>query len=136
MRISEIMEKSLFTVSPELSIRDFEDALTSEEISGTPVVDSDLRLVGIASKTDIVRSLSESSGQPLSDLFDANLTVEDIMTPDVVTVSPDTDVVEVARKMVDGHLHRIVVVENGELIGIVTALDLLKLMCDPNLAQT
>ena len=50
------------------------------------------------------------------------------MTPDVVTVSPDDEVKAVARIMVEGKLHRVLVADTEGVRGIVTSFDLLKLL--------
>jgi CBS domain-containing protein len=128
MRASEIMHEGIVEVSPELGLREFEELLTVEDISGAPVTGPDGKLIGIASKTDIVRILSEQASEN-EELFDPALTVEDIMTREVVTVSPDEDVKSIARHMIDGQLHRVLVMRDSEVVGIVTAFDLLKLLC-------
>jgi CBS domain-containing protein len=128
MRASEIMHEGIVEVSPELGLREFEELLTVEDISGVPVTGPDGKLIGIASKTDIVRILSEQASEN-EELFDPALTVEDIMTREVVTVSPDEDVKSIARHMIDGQLHRVLVMRDSEVVGIVTAFDLLKLLC-------
>ena len=128
MRAAELMQKDLISVSPELSVAKFEELLTAEDIGGAPVIGTDGRVVGIASKTDIVRALSDEKSDRLRDLLDPQLTVEDIMTRELVTVAPDADVREVARRMIDGRLHRVLVVEADEVVGIVTSLDLLQLL--------
>lgn len=127
MRAQDVMQASIVSVSPELGLRDFEELLTGEGISGAPVTGADGRLLGIASKTDIVRVLAEQAGSR-DDLFDPALSVEDVMTSDVVTVSPDDDVKDVARCMIDGQLHRVLVAREGEILGIISAFDLLKLL--------
>ncbi len=86
MRADEVMQKDVIAVSPELPLRNFEDLLTSEDISGASVTGSDGRLLGIASKIDIVRVLSQESGY---EPYLSELTVEDVMTHKVVLVSPD-----------------------------------------------
>jgi CBS domain-containing protein len=125
MLVQDVMQKGILSVSPELGLADFEQMLTSEDISGAPVMGSDDRLVGIASKTDIVRALSEQAGARADELA-PELTVEDIMTSDVVTAGPSEPVQDVARRMIDGRLHRVLVVEDGEVVGIVTTFDLLE----------
>ncbi len=127
MRAADIMQEGILSVSPELALRDFEELLTSEAISGAPVTGPDGKLLGIASKTDIVRVLAEHASSRY-DVFDPDLTVEDVMTPDVITVSPEEDVKAIARRMIDGQLHRVLVAQGDEVLGIVTAFDLLKLI--------
>ncbi len=127
MRAADIMQEGILSVSPELALRDFEELLTSEAISGAPVTGPDGKLLGIASKTDIVRVLAEHASSR-NDAFDPELTVEDVMTPEVITVSPEEDVQAIARRMIDGQLHRVLVAQGDEILGIVTAFDLLKLI--------
>jgi len=127
VRAADVMQKGVMTVNPELPIESFEEFLDTEEISGAPVQDEMGNIIGVVSKTDLVRALSrrEEGGE---DPLGGELTVEDIMTPDVVTVSPDDDVKAVARIMVEGRLHRVLVADSEGVRGIVTSFDLLKLL--------
>jgi CBS domain-containing protein len=124
MRAQDIMEKGVVTVSPELPLREFEELLAGEEISGAPVTDGDGRVLGIASKTDVIETLI----QRIPDAFELGpeLRVADVMTPGAVCVGPDATLVEVARAMVDGRLHRVLVSDGERLLGIITALDVLR----------
>lgn len=125
MLAEDVMQEGILSVSPELGIREFEQLLASEDISGAPVMSSDDVLVGIASKTDIVQALSEQAGMRVDELA-PELTVEDIMTRDVISVSPKEPIADVARRMIDGKLHRVLVMEGDEVLGIVTTFDLLE----------
>jgi len=58
------------------------------------------------------------------------LTVRDIMTPALVSVTEDATVSEVASKMLDGHVHRLLVTREGQPLGIITTSDLLGLLVD------
>ena len=128
MRASEIMQTGIVSVSPELSLRDFEQLLTGEDIGGAPVVDNREQIVGIATKTDVVRALGDGYGDRLAEPLDPELTVADIMTERVVTASPDEDVRKIAQQMVDGRLHRIVVADEERIVGLITSFDLLRLL--------
>jgi len=123
MRACDVMQKGIISVSPELALKDFEDLLTSEDISGAPVTGTDGKIVGVASKTDIVRVLADEANQ--RDVLAPQLSVEDIMTTDVVTVGPDAELRDVARVMIDGNLHRVIVTDGDDVLGIVTTFDLL-----------
>ena len=123
MRACDVMQKGIISVSPELALKDFEDLLTSEDISGAPVTGTDGKIVGVASKTDIVRVLADEASQ--RDVLAPQLSVEDIMTTDVVTVGPDAELRDVARVMIDGNLHRVIVTDGDDVLGIVTTFDLL-----------
>jgi len=56
--------------------------------------------------------------------------VRDVMTPTVYTVTEDTPAVDLARTMISGRVHRLFVTRMGRIVGIVTSLDLLRLLCD------
>ena len=128
MNASDVMEKGVVSVSPELPVAELESFLSSEEISGAPVVDDTGKLLGIVSQTDVIRALSEESSDALHELLAPDLTVEQIMTSSVLTVTEDEDVKRVARKLVDGHVHRAIVVDGDGVSGIITSFDLLRLL--------
>ena len=121
------------------------------EISGAPVVDSQGHLIGVVSMTDIGRNLAEPSDListrastfyrddarefTLEDLGqryveERAVTVRDVMTPVVHQVPVTASVAEVARIMVEQHIHRLVVTQGKEPVGIITSLDLLKVVAD------
>lgn len=51
------------------------------------------------------------------------MTVADVMTRELVTVTPETSVAEVAKTMHDQHIHRVLVVKGRELVGVITSFD-------------
>jgi CBS domain-containing protein len=118
------------------------------EISGAPVVDQQGRLVGVVSRTDLVRRCLEGTADiPPAYLFEVIfeqgaddeaagadvirerlICVEDCMTQDPVTASPETPVGTIASLMFDGRIHRVIVVDEERFpVGIITSLDLLAL---------
>ncbi len=125
MRTSDLMQKDVLVVSPELSLEKLESFLTRSDISGAPVVGHDGKLLGVVSRTDLVRAMSDEQPGQSADPLGPNPTVEDIMTREVIFAEPGDDIRNVAKQMIDGHLHRVLVVEDGAIVGIVTALDLL-----------
>ena len=127
-RAGDAMQSSVATVSPELSVAELEKFLSEEEISGAPVVDDKGTLVGIVSQTDVLRALSEETSTALSDMLAPDMSVEDIMTPDVLCVPPAASVESVAQKMIDAGVHRALVVDDATLCGIVTSFDLLRVL--------
>ncbi|MBS0196183.1 MAG: CBS domain-containing protein [Planctomycetes bacterium] len=143
----DIMTTDLITTGPETTLREFARMLDDNEVSGMPIVDSAGRLVGVASKSDLLhRALDPDLGLEPSYVFDMlysedddeedeevetiakpTVVVGDFMTEDAVTASADESVASLARKMIESHIHRIIVVDNDNCpIGIVTSLDLLK----------
>ncbi len=147
----DVMNAQVLTVRPEMTVRDLAAFLTENQISGAPVVDSHGCLVGVVSLTDIAESDSDRNDRAPDrskpELFvrgwedgirpeevqrlrleQADLLVRDIMTPTAYTVPEDTPVGTVAQTMVAGRIHRLLVTRGHKLIGIVTSLDLLKLL--------
>jgi CBS domain-containing protein len=125
--VGEIMQGGVATISPELSISGFLEWLTGEEVSGAPVVDQNGVLRGVASKTDIVSFLTHDPSTVSDDVLQG-ATVEEIMTRDALTVEITEPLQDVARKMVDGNVHRVIVVDGDHIRGIVTTFDLLKVL--------
>ena len=123
--ISEVMQRGVVSVSPELTLASFQEFLTAEEISGAPVLDQNGGLRGIASKTDIITYMTNDPGI-LNDDALRDVTVADIMSVDALAVGANESIGDVARKMVEASVHRVLVVEDEEIRGIVSTFDLLR----------
>ena len=67
--------------------------------------------------------------------MDLGLKVKDIMTPIVISISEDTSVVDIAKTMLNCKVHRLIVLKDKHLAGIVTTTDMLKIVCGRNLAR-
>ena len=157
----DLMQRDVFTVSPRMRLPDLEDALLARRVSGFPVVDEG-RLVGVVSRLDVVRRLAveKAQAETLSDYYRAHdaagaeydhrsfdaiatevglrvahMTVADVMSKDVLSVAPGAGLAEIARALVEHGFHRLPVVENGRLVGIVTSLDLVRLIADGRLHE-
>ena len=128
MRALDIMQRDILAVSPELPLDSLEEFFATEDISGAPVQNERGQIVGIVSKTDLVRTFSGRDDSGADQAANEGLSVEDIMTRDVVTVSPDDEVKAVVQRMLDGRLHRVLVARDNELLGIITTFDLLELL--------
>lgn len=113
----EIMTTTLLTVPQVMTVRELSTFLADHEITGAPVTDENGNLVGVVSVTDIAQN--EANQDSL---------VRNIMTPTVYTVPADTPVRKIARAMIAGRVHRLVVTQGDDVVGIVTSLDLLKLL--------
>ena len=147
--VKDVMNPDVMTVADDMTTDALARYLVEREISGAPVVDSQGRLVGVVSMTDIGRNLAEPADPESSRSSDfyrddaAELTLEDlgqryveeravtvrdVMTPVVHQVPVTASVAEAARLMVDQHIHRLVVTQGNEPVGIISSLDLLKII--------
>ena len=140
----DIMEKDVVTVSPDMEIVHAAKLLIEKKINGVPVVDDRGVLVGILCQSDLIAQQKKMPVPSLFTLLDgfialtsskklekevqkiAALTVSDAMTPNPVSISPDTGIREIASLMVDKNYHSLPVVENGVLVGIVGKEDILQ----------
>jgi predicted transcriptional regulator len=151
MTAVDVMNPVVFTVRDDMTIRELANFFLEKGISGAPVADETGKLIGVVSVTDIAESASESGSivpdRPEPDLHlpgwdhklsadelrqmhveDAKLLVRDIMTPTVYTIPEDTPISQIARTMVSGRVHRLLVTRENKVVGIVTTLDMLKLL--------
>jgi CBS domain-containing protein len=144
LKVKDIMTTELITVSPQTEITSAAKILLEKRINGLPVIDDSGKLVGILCQSDLVaqqKSIPIPSVYTLLDSFIpltslkridkevqkiAALKVEQAMTPDPVTVGPETDIEDVARLMVDKKYHTLPVVEGDKMIGVVGKEDVLK----------
>jgi predicted transcriptional regulator len=145
--VKELMSADIMTVPDDMTTDALARYLIEHEISGAPVVDGQGRLVGVVSMTDIGRTLAEppedesprrsafyrdvADEVTLEDLGqryveDRAATVRDVMTPVIHQVSMTASLADAARLMIDEHIHRLVVTDRGQPVGIISSLDLLK----------
>lgn len=148
-RARDVMTTEVVKVPGDLTVAELADVFMENEISGAPVVDEDGALVGVVSVFDVARQSSEESGV-VSDqgnpefyvrgweeqysveefrklrVQEGHLTVRDVMTPATFTVEEDDPIAHVARTLVDGHIHRVLVTRGHEVVGIISSLDLLR----------
>lgn len=146
-----IMESALLTVSPETSLLDIHRLFVEEEIQGAPVVSDDGRVLGVVSSADLLRAVYEEHesggaradylrnlvalsdpelGALPDDLRDrlSELRVSDVMTESLVSVNAEAPVSDVARILRKHKVHRVLVLEDDQLVGLVSAFDLVALL--------
>ena len=145
---SDLMSRDLTMLPRTMSLRAAADLLSEMQISGAPVVDESGECVGVLSATDFMREAGHgeraasrpphgnpgcfhSAWQVVDEEDPPADGVEACMTADPVTVSPDTFLAELAREMIDSHIHRLIVVDaQNHPIGVVSSTDLLAAMAN------
>jgi CBS domain-containing protein len=142
LKAQDVMNSDPICVDPSTTLRQLALIFEENEISGAPVVDEQGRVIGVVSKTDLIRRCSEGTMDlPPKYLCEAIraeddededvipeslICVEDFMTQDAVTVGPNASASHVARLMFEKRIHRIIVVDHDRFpVGIITSLDLL-----------
>lgn len=148
----DVMTRDMIVVGPDTALLDIHRLFVEEEIHGAPVVDEEDQVLGVISTLDLLRATQEeadASGESRSTYFSdgvsaagvdwtelsedpdervKNLTASDIMTKEIVRVSPEATLREVARTMMTQHVHRVLVVAQGNLVGVITTFDLLRVL--------
>lgn len=122
------MSKNPISVSPEISILEAWKIMQSSQIRRLLVMEKG-KLVGIVTERDL-RTVSPSQATSLS-IFEINyllekLKVKDAMTPNPITVDADAPIEEAALIMRDNRISALPVVENGEVVGIITESDIFR----------
>jgi CBS domain-containing protein len=133
MRISDVLARKgslVATVRPTTTINDALDKMAEHNIGALIVRDADGEIVGIVSERDIVRALPQRGPEVL------NAEVSEIMTSPLVTATPHTDVVDAMRSMTDKRVRHLPVLDDGELVGIVSIGDIVKNRIDELQAAT
>jgi len=115
--------RQVMTVNPTMAelgmlVSDGAALMLKKGVGSLVVVDGDT-LVGMLTERDILRKVVAQNKNPNDAM------VKDVMTTPVITIDPDMDITEAARKMVDLNVRRLPVVKDGRLLGLVTEKDIL-----------
>jgi CBS domain-containing protein len=153
IRVRDVMRRDLVSVPPALPLPELEEVLLRHGIGGAPVVDEG-EVVGVVSRSDLLkhRQVEQSQAEAVSDYFldpsDGRAargadpvaeavaarwpqaTVGEVMTRELVSVRPDAPLADAARTMLERRVHRVLVMESGALVGLVSSLDLIRLFAE------
>ena len=145
----DIMTWEVITIGPEASVEDLAKLLETHRISGLPVLDPSGAVVGVVTQSDLVQRSRDLDLPPALNILDLHLFLEtpsrfqkrlekllgdrvkDVMTPEPITVAPDTPVNEIARLVAAKGVHSLPVLDGGKLVGIVGKLDLIRGLAGP-----
>lgn len=126
MTVGDLMQLDLVLIRPDSTVKEAISSLATAHVSGLPVVDTDGRLVGVVSSTDIINAeaaMTDHKGRvPLL----TQTAVQDIMSPRPYTIGPAADVREVARHMHYAGIHRVFVTKEERLLGVISASDIVR----------
>lgn len=150
----DLMTPQVLSVDEGLRLTELANYLTDHQITGAAVRDEEGNYTGVVSVTDVA-SAAATGGERLTrdtskpdfyvrgweqnlaeeelesvHLEADGLRVRDIMTPHIYSIAADAPVSEVARTLLEGHLHRLLVTEDEELVGVISTSDLLGLLLE------
>lgn len=119
LKAKDVMKSRVMVASRRASARDLAVHFITGVFSGLPVVERDLKLLGVVSEFDLLKAIEQDK-----DL--TALTAEDIMSKPPITVEEQTPIKEVIRHMNRAKVLRVPVVRNEKLVGIISRSDLLE----------
>jgi CBS domain-containing protein len=162
LTVAALMQSEPKTVRPDMTLSHLEETFLSSGFTGFPVVEKN-RLVGVVSRSDVVRSLltERSRVEQVSDFYVAlgpvsgdtpveslektaaqvgvriaALKVEDVMIHQVVSIGSSEPIKHLADMMVEGRFHRLPVVDGGRLVGLVTSMDLVRCIAEGRFVES
>jgi CBS domain-containing protein len=145
LEAKNFMTKNVITIKTDATVQELSKLLTKHKISGVPVVEDDKKLIGIVTENDIISQNKRLHIPTVMRLFDAFFvlgsskveeeikkiaatTVAGIYTKDVVTITEDTSLQEVATIMSEKKIHLLPVLRDNIVVGIVAKNDVLNAM--------
>jgi CBS domain-containing protein len=138
MKAKDAMTSPAITAHQDATVREAGDLLARHQISALPVLDDERRLVGIVSQMDLIRFDSSRRADEAGSTGrePEPRRIAEIMTHEVITVSEDTDLHTVAKRLSDSHVRQVPVVAGSEVTGIVSRRDLITWMARSDAALT
>lgn len=141
MRVSEVMTTAVVGIEPTATLADAARRMLDSRISGLPVLSADRQLVGVITEGDFLRRIElgtaskrprwleiiVGAGRDAADYVHSHgRRVEDVMSPDPVTIGPNASIEDLVGLMTANRIKRVLVVDGGTLVGIVTRSDLMR----------
>jgi CBS domain-containing protein len=143
-KVADVMTRDVITVTPETPLRELATILSEKHINGVPVVDDKGNVLGVVCESDLVNQNKPLHIPTVFVILDsvipmenpwryqkefkrlAATTVGDIYSKPAVSISPDTDLSEVARIMSKRKFYTLPVIEGGKLVGVVGKADVIR----------
>ena len=140
MLVKDLMKTNVVTIQKGTTWRRVAEVLLEHRISGCPVVDAEERVVGVVSEKDVFRAIYPTyeewyeGPQAYTDFLALEeearraqeKRVEDVMSRRIVSVTSDTPILKVGALMVATGIHRVPVVDGGQLVGVVSRRDIFR----------
>jgi CBS domain-containing protein len=117
MKVRDVASAAVVAVGPAQTLREAAQLMAKHRVGSAVVQDAEM-LVGILTERDVLNAVAAADDPEA-------VSVEQLMTPDVVSVGPDWDLVEAARVMASRRIRHLVVYDGGQLLGVLSVRDVL-----------
>ena len=114
MKVKDIMTSPVIHARADMPVADVAERLADHRISAVPITEDEGAVVGLVSEYDLLAKDGK--------------TARDIMTPGVISVTPEADIEDVRFLLIDRRIRRVPVIAGSDLVGIVSRGDIVRLM--------
>lgn len=132
MRVNELMSSPAISVEPDRPLKEVAETMLHHGVSTVPVVDRSDEIIGILSETDLLGIQAHRITTPLTGDAREVRIASDVMTKVVISTGPETDLDDLVRLMIEHHVKRVPVVENGRLVGMISRTDVIRVLTRPD----
>lgn len=122
MNVSEMMVSPVVVTQKNKNIDHVRGLFQKKNIRAIPILTMQGEIQGIISSSDVAQ------------ISDGTILVESVMSQKTHVVSPDTGIKDAAKMMIKHQVHHLVVMENGQVIGIISSMDVVHLVAQGNLS--
>jgi acetoin utilization protein AcuB len=139
MLVKERMTSPVLTITPDVSIQDGLARMHRDKVRRYPVIDKHGKLIGIVTESDLLNAKpSEATTLSVWEITSllAKITVERVMTENVITTTEDCPIEEAARIMSDNEISALPVIRGKSLVGMITETDIFHILLEMMGART
>ena len=120
----DLMRTDLITVLKTATVSEVIDILAEKGITGLPVVEDDMTIIGLISEKDVLQVAYRIIAHSY-DPSTSSATVEKLMAKELVTFSPDDNLADICQCFLDRSIRRVPVVDDGKLVGVISRKDII-----------
>lgn len=125
IKVKEAMVEEVVTITKDKNIRECGELMKQEDVGSLLVLEND-SVIGLITATDLVREIIAK------DLKPTKIKISDVMTTHLHTISPNKNLLDATKILLKKNIKRLPVVENGELVGLISYKDILKITPELN----
>ena len=123
--VKDYMQANFQAIQADASVRELVECLLKWNVTGVPVVDADMQVIGFVSEQDCMKEMLNSAFYA-----EDSAQVSSIMRRDVLTVTPNSSILELAEVMQGNKPKNYPVVDNGKLVGLINRRQILRALHD------
>ena len=119
VKANEVMSGSVLTATPDMTLGDVIKLLVKNNVTGLPVVDDDMNLLGVVTEKDVLKVLYNKEKRK---------SVRDLMSKNVVSFDENEDLIKIFKCLVENSFRRVPITSAGKLVGVISRSDIIKFL--------